>query len=348
MYHKCTVSYHKSISLKQHIDEKLFEDKTTESKTQKQQFSVYLNQAGGHSRIFNVDDQKIAKPCNPQEANFYQHIHSEPLLEPLVPKYWKNIHIDNISDDYRRSFQTPGEFIILENLTSGFNHPCVMDIKLGNINYDPSRHLQEKIRMRKVKLGSTTSGKLGVRLSALRVFRPRHGNYLIHTSKTFHHLHTERHLKWVLKLYLHDGYRLRTELIPMFIKQLKELLSALKNQTTFEFLSSSVLFIYEGDLENVQENKPATKGTRVVVRLIDFDHASIRPHPPGIIGGQQEAVDPTGVILGISTLINILQKILFCAKKPKTDSEIQYYCQENSLRKLKKRFEGSQSEDEAM
>jgi len=285
------------------VDRILFEEKVD---TQKQLVALFLNQAGGHSTIFTVEDQKLAKPCNPQEASFYQHIHNEPLLEPLVPKYWEIRHIDSLADDNCRYFQKQGEYLILENLTSSFTHPCVMDLKLGNINYDPSRHKIDKIRLRKLRLESTTAGKLGVRLSGFRVFRPRYENYLVRTTKFTHHLHTEWQLKREIKLYLHDGYRLRTELIPMFIQRLKQLLRVLKTQTTFEFLSSSVLFIYEGDLQNVHENKQ-TKFTQVDVRLIDFDHASIKP--------QLKSEDSTGVTIGISALITIMEKILFSAKK---------------------------------
>jgi len=333
MMYKSRVSYRKSSSLKLGPDDSLFEENV---ETEKQSFTVFDNQAGGHSTIFTVEDQKLAKPCNPQEANFYQHIHTEPLLEPLVPKYWEIRHIDYINEDNRRYFQTQGEFLILENLTAAISHPCVMDLKLGNINYDPSRHKPDKIRLRKLRLESTTAGKLGVRLSGLRVFRPRYDNYLICTSKYTYHLHTEWHLKRAIKLFLHDGYRLRTELIPMFIQRLKQLLRALKSQTTFDFLSSSVLFIYEGDLQTVKETKTA-KLSPVDVRLIDFDHASIRPHPI--------TEDSNGTTLGISALINLMKKILFSAKKTISDSKLQTNFK-NSLSGVTKSPKGSHSEEE--
>jgi len=181
-------------------------------------YSIFINQAGGHSRIYNIDHEKIAKRCNPQEASFYEHIHTEPILQPLVPKFLEIRHIENIKDDFQRYFHTPGEFIILENLTAGFVHPCVIDLKLGNVNYDPSRHNRDKIRVRKLKLSSTTSGNLAMRIAAVRVFRSRYGNYLTLHSKFAHHIHTESHLRSYLELTLHDGYRLRTELIPSILK----------------------------------------------------------------------------------------------------------------------------------
>jgi len=296
-------------------------------------YSVFINQAGGHSRIYNIDDEKIAKRCNPQEATFYENIHTEPLLQSLVPKFFEIRHIDYIKDDFQRYFHTPGEFIILENLTAGFIHPCVIDLKLGNVNYDPSRHNVEKIRVRKLKLSSTTSGSLAVRIAAVRVFRNRYGNYLTLHSKFAHHIHTESHLRSYLELTLHDGYRLRTDLFPSIIRQLKSILHALKTQKTFGFLSSSILLVYEGGLDKANK----LKGRGVDVKLIDFDHAYIHQQP--------KVEDLTGITMGITNLINILKKISFCSNRTKSDSQLQKNYL-NKIQKIKKTIRGYKSEED--
>jgi hypothetical protein len=271
------------------------------------------NRAAGHSKIFLVESgKKLAKPCNPQEAQFYLELYREPILEPLTPKFWeiRRMQVNNIKEPYRRPKQTEGEFIILENLTASFTHPCVMDLKLGNINYDVAEHKIDKIRLRKIKLEVTTAGKHGVRLTGLRVYRPRYDNYLTRNSKQFgDYLHAKWQLKRAIKLFLHDGYRLRTEIIRMFIQRLKKLLVALKSQKTFQFRASSVLFIYEGDLPNVNILNPI-----VDVRLIDFDHASISPEPL--------LEDTNGVILGVSELVDIFKQILYSSRRTRSDSEL--------------------------
>jgi len=252
----------------------------------------------------------LAKPCNPREAQFYLELHREPILEPLTPKFWeiRQMEVNNFQQ-FKRPNQTEGEFIILENLTSSFSHPCVMDVKLGTINYDVADEI-EKIRLRKLKLDVTTAAKHGVRLSGLRVYRPRYDSYLTRNTKQFGaYLHTKWQLKRAIKLFLHDGYRLRTEIIPMFIQRLKKLLAALKSQKTFRFRASSVLFIYEGDLSNVNILKPI-----VDVRLIDFDHSSISPEPV--------LEDTSGTAFGVSELIEILKQILYSSRRTKSDSEL--------------------------
>jgi len=326
---KQKVSYQKSLSIKRgHNHSNICEDN---GHVPIAPYSVFINQAGGHSRIYNIDDEKIAKRCNPQEATFYEHIHTVPLLQPLVPKFIEIRQIDYIQDDFQRYFHTPGEFIILENLTAGYIHPCVMDLKLGNLNYEQSRHTLDKIRVRKLKLSSTTSGGLAVRIAAVRVFRYRYGNYLTLHSKFAHHIHTESHLRQYLELTLHDGYRLRTDLIPSIIQQLKSILHALRTQQTFGFFSSSILLVYEGGLD--KDNK--VRG--VSVKLIDFDHAYIHQQP--------KIEDLTAITLGITNLINILKRILFCSKRTKSDSELQKNYL-NNIPKIKKTMNGYKSEED--
>jgi hypothetical protein len=273
--------------------------------------TVFNNRASGHSEIFLVDEgKKLAKPCNPQEAQFYLELYREPILETVTPKFWeiRRLNVDSLGD-YRRHFQTE-EFIILENLTHSFSHPCVMDLKLGTINYDVAIHQIDKIRLRKLKLDVTTAGKHGVRLSGLRVYRPHNDSYLTRNSKQFgDYLHAKWQLKRAIKLFLHDGYRLRIEIVRMFIQRLTKLETALKSQKTFRFRSSSVLFIYEGDLQNNVHINPI-----VDLRLIDFDHAVISPEPL--------LEDTTGVTLGVSELIDIFKQILYSSRRTKSDSEL--------------------------
>jgi len=171
----------------------------------------------------------------------------------------------------------------------------------------------KKIKIRKLRLVSSTAGKLGVRLSGLRVYRPLENNYIIHNSRLGDRLSTSNDLKKVLKFYLHDGEHLRTELIPPFIQSLKKLHDAIQHQTTFDFQASSILLIYEG--QNDKTTQQSTPSPNVDVRLIDFDHASHRPYPVD--------EDTTGVALGISTVLNLFEQILQSTQKSRSYSELQ-------------------------
>jgi len=78
---------------------------------------------------------------------------------------------------------------------------------------------------------------------------------------------------------------------------LKALLAALKIQDSFEFFSSSIFLVYEGDYEH----RHSVDKHRVDVRLIDFDHA--------IIKKEKSRSDTAGIQDGVESLIRMLEEI---------------------------------------
>lgn len=107
-----------------------------------------------------------------------------------------------------------------------------------------------------------------------------------------------------LHQFLHDGTRLRMELLEPIQRQLRALLSVIRSQSSYRFYSSSLLIIYDG-----QETLQMPHGSNVVkvdIRMIDFAHTTYK-------GSWNEHTtydgpDP-GYIFGLENLIQILQDI---------------------------------------
>lgn len=59
--------------------------------------------------------------------------------------------------------------IVLENLTAGYKHPCIIDLKMGRRSWDEEVHDELEISWRKIRANATTSSDLGFRLGGLRV-----------------------------------------------------------------------------------------------------------------------------------------------------------------------------------
>jgi len=181
-----------------------------------------------------------------------------------------------------------------------------MDLKLGRRNYLEGVHSPYKVLLRTVKCSATTAKDFGIRVAGMKVFRAGADNYIVR-QKAWGNQLKRKDLHKAIHMYLHDGVRTRVDVIPRLINRLKTLVSALEDQTTFSFIASSVLLIYEGDTSDEVEQ-------HVDVRLIDFDHTLT--HDDGT------AQDIAGVIFGVRSLIRLLKKLLYREQMCRSETDI--------------------------
>jgi inositol-hexakisphosphate 5-kinase len=57
-------------------------------------------------------------------------------------------------------------FACLENLTLNFKHPCMMDLKMGSLAYNPLKSSKQSL-----KIKNSTSGSVGFRISGMEVYQ---------------------------------------------------------------------------------------------------------------------------------------------------------------------------------
>ena len=106
---------------------------------------------------------------------------------------------------------------------------------------------------------------------------------------------TEATLGRAFAEYLHDGARVRVELIPPFLERLRAIRAWFAAQSEFRFYGSSLLFLYDA--------APAPGAApRVDVRMIDFAH--VWPIQDG--GGDARDV---GYLLGLDRVIGYLEAV---------------------------------------
>lgn len=141
-----------------------------------------------------------------------------------------------------------------------------------------------------------------------------------------------------LVTFLHNGHQFRTELIEPFLYKLRKLYKVIEKQNSFRFYSSSLLLMYEGDMEKCddmshcctsekdqetckrkQDNNRSFSSTssnksgncsnhrscKVDVRMIDFAHTTYG----GFSGDCMRSGPDTGYLFGLKNLIRILQEI---------------------------------------
>ncbi|XP_002740788.2 inositol hexakisphosphate kinase 1-like, partial [Saccoglossus kowalevskii] len=203
------------------------------------------------------------------------------------------------------------KFILLENVASKFVYPCVLDLKMGTRVHGDDVS-EEKRERHMAKCAATTSSTLGVRLCGMQVYQVDTGRYHCR-NKYYGRGLTVDGVKKCFYEFLHNGERLRVELISAIINRLLEMKMMLEKKHSYRFYSSSLLVIYKGE-ETTSEPQMASVGARcrkdcepnLDVRMIDFAHSTHK----GFRGDHTVHSGPdTSYLYGLSNLIRLLMEI---------------------------------------
>lgn len=156
---------------------------------------------------------------------------------------------------------TTQNFILLENVASQFTYPCILDLKMGTRQYGDADTLAKK-QSKMVKVVSTTSAKLGVRVGGMQVYQTTTGRFLCR-NKLYGRSLSVNGFTQALSKFLHNGSRLRIDVLPPLIKRLEELLDVLHRQEAVRFYTASLLLLYEGlDLSDNLTGKETLEDTQ--------------------------------------------------------------------------------------
>uniref|UniRef100_H0XDM6 Kinase n=1 Tax=Otolemur garnettii TaxID=30611 RepID=H0XDM6_OTOGA len=226
-------------------------------------------------------------------------------------------HLTRLSSEFPEN-KRHRRFLLLENVVSQYTHPCVLDLKMGTRQHGDDASEEKKARHMK-KCAQSTSARLGVRICGMQVYQTDKKHFLCKDKYYGRKLSVEG-FRQALYQFLHDGTRLRVELLGPILSQLQALLSVIRSQSSYRFYSSSLLIIYEG-----QEPSERTSGSlhpqeapqvthsssprglaKVDIRMIDFAHTTYK-------GSWNEHTTydgpDSGYIFGLENLIRILQDI---------------------------------------
>lgn len=230
-------------------------------------------QGGGHGRIgkCHIIFSCISKPLDQREGYAYKLLQNTPL-KSVIPKFY-GVHDGNI---------------IISDLTTGFESPCLADLKIGTRHYDLSANQEKMSGLIEKQKGSTTDSH-GIRLIDIKIRKNKQVVNQWNKKQGLKISHDE--LKEIVNLFIPDI------LNENFLLQLQNILGKIAETRItfpgFRMYASSLLIGYDGDhLE---------KGIRV--NLIDFAHTYLNIEADG--GNNDDPSFEDNIILGVRSLINM-------------------------------------------
>jgi hypothetical protein len=181
----------------------------------------------------------------------------------FMPTYYGEVHDHPAVGSARLHEHETRSFLVLEDVTSSFSEPCVMDIKIGKQTHAPDASaIKVSIEAQKGSLHSDN----GYRISGMRIFDTSGAVNLkrddIYEMCSFSNENA-------LNLFLKNApVGQRNEIVAHFLRRICEMETYFEQQKEFRFYGSSLLFVYEGCCRDIEMYLPSTI-IRSSVHMID-------------------------------------------------------------------------------
>ncbi|KAK9446539.1 inositol polyphosphate kinase-domain-containing protein [Limtongia smithiae] len=211
--------------------------------------SAFDNQVAGHDGVLlDASGDLVIKPSTPVEIAFYESLLPHAEFLPITPRFYGTLTLRPNGGEGGAGDGAPRDAIVLENLTAGFNKPCVVDVKLGRRLWDDNAPLEKRERLDAVA-AKTTSGSLAFRVAGMKVWHHALSTYTLY-ERTYGQGLTAENVRDAVNEFIPValGKGRRAEVLRRLCEGVGEIEMVVKGVET-RMYSASVLIVYEGAAE---------------------------------------------------------------------------------------------------
>ncbi|XP_014292428.1 inositol polyphosphate multikinase isoform X1 [Halyomorpha halys] len=256
----------------------------------------------GCSGLLKHKDGYVLKPIpkssqGDNEISFYERVKHDAELLPLqnfIPEYFGCLYLNINNADIR--------FLKLQDITSLCLKPCVMDVKIGKLTWEPNASV-EKRKSEDAKY-AISKREFGFCIPGYRVFDISLGLVIKFGKEEGKRLGRESTIE-AFKQFFNYSCGFSSVILKHIMKQMTDLLGWWNSQNVIHIYSSSILLVYDAEKLNnmllgaLKEEELAADDSWVKIRMIDFAHVV-----------PADCLKDDNYISGLSNLIAILKSIM--------------------------------------